>query len=155
MHSVKLFGISLICIVLAACANQATNDQWQLRKQLISQGVVINQVGETMQIIFPNNLLFNPGSANLNKQNENTLQTLAQLLAIFETKQMTITGFDHATSDLTYNQALALKRAQVLKNYLWRNNADARLINTVGKTWPADLAEVRIDFMYLPPVWAK
>lgn len=155
MHSLKLLGISLICMLLAACTNPPLEDQWQLRKQLTAQGAVINQTGETLQMIFPNHLLFNPGSANLNQQNEGVLQTLAQLLAMFETRQITITGFDHATSDLTYNKALALKRAQVLKNYLWRNGVDARFINTVGKTWPADLAEIRIDFMYLPPVWAR
>jgi outer membrane protein OmpA-like peptidoglycan-associated protein len=155
MNAAKFILVFLLGIALLGCANQAPPDQWRLRKDLMAEGVIINQVGETLELILPNNLLFNAGSANLKTHNNPSLVKLAQLIAMFETKQITITGFDHSTPDDNYNVALALKRAQVLKNYLWRNNMDARLINTEGKTYPADLAEIRIQFMYLPAIWQR
>src|SRR5262249_47825333 len=143
----KFFGylaVFLGLFLLSACTTTAvvvSKDPETLRREkiaqyrvlLMQQGVLVEQVGETMRIIIPSDRLFNPHSANVNPiEGRHILGFVAKLMVMLETTSAEVSGYTNIEFSPQLDFALSKRQAEVVLDYLWFGGIDSRLLYAVG-----------------------
>lgn len=115
------------------------NSAWSLQSHnmavlaLQKNNVQVIQVGQTVRMILSSNLLFTPGTANVNATYVNkVLPMVAQFIHHYSTTNVSVTAYSASTTDMALAKALTDKQAQVVAAQLWNSNVNARLLAANG-----------------------
>jgi OmpA family len=131
--------------------------------ELISHGVKVIQVGESISLVFPSDTVFNPGSANLNSRYTPVLRAASRLIFCYEKMTVRISAYTDCTGSACRNDVLTQMQAQSIAKFLWCHGIDTRLLYAVGfgSRFPiasnatlfgrAQNRRVEICFRYIPP----
>ena len=90
----------------------------ELREQLASDGVVINNTGDELIVSFVDDLLFAVDSAQVLPSQRNQLVALANNLRRYPDSIVRVTGHTDNTGEAAYNQQLSGRRAGAVSNVL-------------------------------------
>lgn len=97
--------------------NQYINKTYQaVRKKFPEANVQI--VCDSIKLIFPNNVVFDVGAANLKSSFEVKLIRFGDILKQFTETNLLITGHTDSTGDEKVNLSLSLSRAETVKDFL-------------------------------------
>jgi outer membrane protein OmpA-like peptidoglycan-associated protein len=107
---------------LAQNLSQLQEQVENLKTRKTDEGIVL-----TLQ-----DILFNPGEAELNPRADNTLDKLAQFLKRYQDRQLEIQGFTDSTGDADFNQQLSEQRARSVKEALVERGVDPQRVQTTG-----------------------
>lgn len=138
----SLITILWVCLFLTACApktsprSKAPPTLAQVRRcyihQLRENGVRVIKLGHTMRIVLLTDYLFNPASANIQKNYRPILHMLARLMGTYNKVNVKVAGYTDDGGNLKRKQALTTRQAQVVASYLWSRGIDTRLEYAVG-----------------------
>lgn len=111
-----------------------------LAQNITGNGVQIIQLGDTLRLILPADRFFAPGSPVLNANYCPVLDQLALLLKGLNKYVIKVAGY---TDDFVWpdrNLALSRQQAQIIADYLWSRNIDARVLYATGYGSEAPIA---------------
>lgn len=125
---------------------------------LSERGVDIIKIGETYTIVISSDLLFKPGSANVNEPYVKNLKIIALLINSYDTTSVGITAYTDEKGNVA--RALTEKQAQEILYFLKKDGVDTRLIYAkgYGNLYPVSLEggnrrfnrRVEIKFQFHP-----
>lgn len=130
---------------------------------LITQGVKIIHVGETITLVLPSDKLFYPDSANINPCYLPVLKVVSEYIFCFEKTNVRIAAYTDCKCSPFRNLVLTQAQAQTIAKRLWCNGIDARLLYAAGYGSDCPIASngtcigriqnrrVEICFRYIPP----
>lgn len=102
----------------------------ELRRDL--EGAEVERVGEGIKITFDSGLLFDVDSDNLRSETKNNLTELAETLKKYENTNILIEGHTDNTGSNEYNQALSVKRAKSVEQFLADQGVKGARLSTSG-----------------------
>lgn len=104
-------------------------------KHLRRSGIQIIQAGQMMTLVFPSDEVFNPDSANFNPEYRQVLECAARFIRSYDKVTVSVMGYsdDMMLGPNGRKQALTTLQAQQLKDFLWRQGINARLVYAKGK----------------------
>jgi len=103
-----------------------------LVQYLIYNGVQVVQVGDQVLLILPSDRFFMPDSANINPAYYRVLNHVGLFLSLFHKIDVRISGYTDNCGSWRRNLALSKLQAQMMVNYFWNYDIDARLLYPVG-----------------------
>jgi len=90
----------------------------KLRQELLSTGVQVQQVDNKIILIMPGNVTFGSNEATIAPKFEPVLNSVAQVINEYDKTMVQIIGYTDNTGTVTHNNALSLRRANAVSNYL-------------------------------------
>lgn len=130
--------------------------------ELEKNDVQVIHIGQEIRIVFRDDFIFIPDSANLNESAKPVLDWAAKLMATYTKINVKVAGYLDNQGKRPFLQALSKRQAEVVSNYLWDQGVDARLMYSVGYNqlkpvdWNGSLKgrsfnrRVEISFRYYP-----
>ena len=124
---------------------QVTQMRQERQEELNRMQEALNRVVETrrtptgMVIVLPNSIFrFEFDSSELNQHNRELLSRIAGILLVSNGYGLSVFGYTDDVGTAEYNQALSLRRAKAVQDYLIHAGLDASIINVkgYGKTSP-------------------
>lgn len=160
----------LSVLLLFACArpqNIYINTLEEQRRALIrdyaqklsKEGGRLILIGQTVRIIFPDKIILNPCSINLNPRYYPLFDDTARLMIKFEAISVQVAGYTNCKTSYILNRALSKRQAEVFAEYLFERGLDARLVHTIGYATrdplltninAAENRRLEVSFQYLP-----
>ncbi len=112
----------LIVIVVSSCRvaqkkNNYINENYNEIKSAFPDAEV-SIVEDSIKVIFPDNVVFDEGSASLKNTFEEKLNRFGKILEKFNQTNLLIAGYTDSTGDMESNVQLSLTRANNVKYYL-------------------------------------
>ncbi|GAA4887543.1 OmpA family protein [Ferrimonas pelagia] len=104
----------------------------KLRQQLAGTGVSVVRQGDNIQLVMPNSLTFDVGSARLKMPAINTLSGVALVVQEFDQTDLRITGHTDSTGSRDLNMRLSQERAEAVASELLRHQVAVGRMNTTG-----------------------
>lgn len=118
---------------------QKASDSWNyLQKYIVEQP---KKNGDELVIAIPHSKLFNSNSANLSYSAMDILNNVVNLIAYYETVDVRVLSTIYLNgNDRLFSKSLAKEQAHRIASYLWRKNADMRIVYNEGyvKQLPAE-----------------
>lgn len=143
-----LILISLVCCFeLSACKKQPVYGQIKPRitpemalaaqrqhdvQTLLNQHIMVITLGETKRIIIPSDTIFSPYSANLFGNQCDKLDTVARLIASYDTVMVRVDAYEDNFFPSVISDALTNKQAQIVADYLRKHKMDTRFVLRQG-----------------------
>lgn len=103
-----------------------------LRKQLRGTGVSVERVGDNINLIMPGNITFASNGHNLNSGFFEVLDSVVLVLQEFEKTVIVVAGHTDSLGTEEYNQALSLRRANSVAQYLLSRDVVEARIEIIG-----------------------
>ncbi|MDR2902740.1 MAG: OmpA family protein [Lactobacillales bacterium] len=101
----------------------------KLRAELQGTGVQVAQEGNRVHLIMPGNITFSTNEANIRSSFEPVLNSVSKVIKEFDKTMVQIIGYTDNTGSAATNNALSLRRANAVSNYLRLQGVDGnRLI---------------------------
>jgi outer membrane protein OmpA-like peptidoglycan-associated protein len=130
-----VLSLITICLSTVSCslfrANSTAENNYEEFKANFPEAAV-NLVKDSIKIIFPNNLLFDAGSANLKSSFYQKLDRFAEIINTNTKTNLLITGHTDNSGDRTANVKLSLDRAESVKMYLFKQKVSIKRLFTWG-----------------------
>ncbi len=104
----------------------------QLRDELAGSGVDVQRSGENIKLIMPGNITFRTGSAEIQADFYDTLNSVAGSLKEFPESNIRVTGHTDSTGDAMRNQILSEQRANSVARYLQSQGVSSVRLQTNG-----------------------
>ncbi len=104
----------------------------KLRQELAGTGVDVQRTGDNIKLIMPGNVTFRTGSAEIQADFYNTLNSVAGSLKEFSASNVKITGYTDSTGDAMRNQLLSEQRASSVARYLQSQGVTSARLQTTG-----------------------
>ena len=104
----------------------------KLREELVSTGVQVQQVDNKIILIMPGNVTFGTNQATIEPQFEPVLASVAKVIKEYDKTKVQIIGYTDSTGSVTTNNALSLRRANAVSNFLRLNGVDINRIIVDG-----------------------
>lgn len=104
----------------------------KLRQELSGTGVEVQRNGENIKLIMPGNVTFRTGSAEIQSNFYDTLNSVASSLKEFPDSNVKITGHTDSTGDAMKNQILSEQRAASVSTYLRSQGVSPGRLQTIG-----------------------
>lgn len=104
----------------------------KLRKELLSTGVQVKQTDNEILLIMPGNITFGTNQATIEPQFEPVLASVAKVIKEYDKTKVQIIGYTDNTGSVTTNNALSLRRANAVSNFLRLNGVDINRIIVDG-----------------------
>ncbi len=101
-------------------------------QSLGASGVSVMRLGDNVTIIIPSQKLFVDYSVKISSSGDNILQQVAKLLQPMNKVKISIAAYAAAPRQSERDLFLTEKQAQVVSNYFWDHDMDARMIYAVG-----------------------
>jgi chemotaxis protein MotB len=119
-------------------ALQAKYDQLQAQNQASQQS--IGRLQNSLRLVVNDDLAFKSGSAELSSAGEQTMASIAQQLAPYQTRPIVINGYTDNVpvsaamqrQGISDNMALSQKRAEAVKGYLAQHGVRPDMMTTKG-----------------------
>ena len=133
-----LIGAGVGALAGGAVGNYMDRQEAKLRAQLQGSGVSVTRQGENIVLNMPGNITFATGSADLNANFFNVLDSVAVVLKEYDKTIIDVAGHTDSVGSETTNQALSERRAGTVGQYLQGKGVQDTRIATVGfgKTHP-------------------
>jgi intracellular multiplication protein IcmN len=100
--------------------------------ELRDNNVQVIQLGETLRFVMFSDDLFHPDSANLYGDYRQVLVLLAELINTYDKIDVKVAAYTDNIGDVTRQQALTTRQAQVIASFLSEQGIDARMTYAVG-----------------------
>lgn len=104
----------------------------KLRQELAGSGVDVQREGENIKLIMPGNVTFRTGSADIQSNFYDTLNSVASSLREYPDSVVRITGHTDSTGDRMRNQILSEQRANSVANYLRSQGVSSGRLQSSG-----------------------
>lgn len=104
----------------------------KLRQELEGSGVDVQREGENIKLIMPGNVTFRTGSAEIQADFYDTLNSVANSFKEFPDSNVRITGHTDSTGDAMKNQILSEQRASSVARYLQSQGVSSGRLQTAG-----------------------
>lgn len=104
----------------------------KLRQELAGSGVDVQRQGENIKLIMPGNVTFRTGSADIQPDFYETLNSVASSLREYPDSNVKITGHTDSTGDRMKNQLLSEQRANSVSRYLQSQGVSSYRLQSVG-----------------------
>lgn len=100
--------------------------------ELRNDNVQVIQLGETLRFVLLSDDVFHPDSANLNSNYRLVLVLLAELMNTYDKVDVQVAAYTDNDDQVSRQQALTTRQAQVIASFLWEQGIDARMTYAVG-----------------------
>lgn len=104
----------------------------KLRQELAGSGVDVQRSGENIKLVMPGNITFRTGSADIQADFYDTLNSVASSLREFPDSNVRITGHTDSTGDAMRNQILSEQRANSVARYLQSQGVSSGRLQITG-----------------------
>ncbi len=104
----------------------------ELRQQLQGSGVSVSRAGDEIRLNMPGNITFATNSADLYPGFFKVLDSVALVLKEYDKTVVEVSGHTDSTGTTEYNQALSLRRASTVGQYLNARGIGGMRIITMG-----------------------
>jgi outer membrane protein OmpA-like peptidoglycan-associated protein len=101
-------------------------------EERMGEGVIVERVGEGIQVTFDAAILFAFDSSELSATAQQNIQRLAQSLQEYDNTVLTIAGHTDSVGSAAYNQRLSERRAEAAASFLMRQGINGHRVTTVG-----------------------
>lgn len=116
-------------LVVTGCGGESKNKDF---RQLQSQGVSVNRLGEHVMFTVPSSLLFSGGSANLLSSGEASLRLIADAIEPMTKVAVYISVYSASEKQSKKDLVITDAQAQRVAHQLWRLGIDSRLMYSTG-----------------------
>lgn len=104
----------------------------RLREELQGTGVQVAQEGGRVYLIMPGNVTFDTNEATIRTGFQPVLNSVAKVINEYDKTMVEIIGYTDNTGSVATNNALSLRRANAVSNYLRLQGVDGNRIVTDG-----------------------
>ena len=104
----------------------------KLRKELESTGVRVQQKDNQIILIMPGNVTFGTNKYTIEPQFEPILASVAKVIKEYDRTKVQVIGYTDSTGSILANNALSLRRANAVSNFLRLNGVDINRIIVDG-----------------------
>lgn len=104
----------------------------KLREELQGTGVQVAQEGGRVYLIMPGNVTFDTNQATIRPGFQPVLNSVAKVINEYDKTMVEIIGYTDSTGSAATNNALSLRRANAVSNYLRLQGVDGNRIVTDG-----------------------
>jgi intracellular multiplication protein IcmN len=95
-------------------------------------GVQVIHVGEQYRLVFRDDFMFEPHSANLLPMGKAVLGEAAMFIRSFTTESVQVTAYTDNQDPVVLANAMTTRQAQVVAKHLWQYGVDTRLMSSLG-----------------------
>ncbi len=133
-----IIGAGIGALVGAAVGNYMDREAEALRQRLRATGVSVTKSGHQIILNMPGNVTFATDSADISSSFYEVLDAVAIVLNEYDKTYVDVIGHTDSTGAAEYNQALSVRRARSVADYLMsRQVIPERLVITgMGQTQP-------------------
>jgi outer membrane protein OmpA-like peptidoglycan-associated protein len=139
----SVVGMSLLSLCLAACStckpktvetklSEVELARAKLKKEIEQERVRFIRIGQTVKVILYSDYLFQPGSANIYKDQMHTLSLISRYISTYPQSEVHVRGYTAAGFSQKYLRSLSKRRAEEVLNTLWKQGIDTRLLIANG-----------------------
>jgi outer membrane protein OmpA-like peptidoglycan-associated protein len=125
-----VIGATVGGVTGAVIGNQMDKQAAEIEKEV--PGVNVERVGEGIVVEFTSDVLFGFDASTLKVEAKENLDKLTVVLNKYPDTDIEIHGHTDSKGSLSYNQALSLRRATSVSDYLSSNSIDSQRITTIG-----------------------
>ena len=104
----------------------------KLREQLVGTGVQVQEMNGQVRLIMPGNITFNTNEAVIKQGFTPVLDSVALVIKEYNKTMVQVYGYTDNTGTAATNNALSLRRANAVSNYLRLRGVDGNRIITDG-----------------------
>lgn len=104
----------------------------KLRAELVGTGVQVQQVDGRVYLIMPGNITFDTNEAVIKQGFQPVLNSIAKVIKEYNKTMVQVYGYTDNTGSAATNNALSLRRANAVSNYLRLRGVDGNRIITDG-----------------------
>lgn len=104
----------------------------KLRAELVGTGVQVSQQGDRIYLIMPGNITFDSNEAVIRQGFTPVLNSVAKVIKEYNKTMVQVYGYTDNTGSAATNNALSLRRANAVSNYLRLQGVNGSRIVTDG-----------------------
>lgn len=104
----------------------------KLRTELVGTGVQVKEMDDRVYLIMPGNITFNSNEAVIKQGFQPVLNSIAKVIKEYNKTMVQVYGYTDSTGSAATNNALSLRRANAVSNYLRLRGVDGNRIITDG-----------------------
>ncbi len=104
----------------------------KLRTELVGTGVQVKEVDGRIYLIMPGNITFDTNEAVIKQGFQPVLNSIAKVINEYDQTMVQVYGYTDNTGSAATNNALSLRRANAVSNYLRLRGVDGNRIITDG-----------------------
>ena len=105
----------------------------KLRESLANTDVKVEQQGNQIKLVMPENVTFATNSAALSSQAQNALATAAETLAKYNETTITVVGHTDSTGNDAINNPLSYNRANAVSGFLAQHGVATQRMTVLGQ----------------------
>ena len=128
-----LIGAGIGALVGGAVGNYMDREAEALRQRLRATGVSVTRHDDHIILNMPGNVTFATDSADISSSFYEVLDSVALVLNEFEKTYVDVVGHTDSTGRAEYNQALSVRRAQSVSDYLMTREVMAERLVVTGR----------------------
>lgn len=127
-----LIGAGVGAVTGAATGGYMDIQARKLRAELVGTGVQVKEVDGRIYLIMPGNITFNTNEAVIKSSFSPVLDSVAKVIKEYNKTLVQVYGYTDNTGSAATNNALSLRRANAVSNYLRLRGVSANRIITDG-----------------------
>lgn len=104
----------------------------KLRTELVGTGVQVKQLDGRVYLIMPGNITFDTNEAVIKQGFQPVLNSIAKVIKEYNKTMVQVYGYTDSTGSAAINNALSLRRANAVSNFLRLKGVDGNRIITDG-----------------------
>ena len=127
-----LIGAGVGAVAGAATGGYMDIQARKLRAELVGTGVQVQEVDGRIYLIMPGNITFDSNEAVIKTGFQPVLNSIAKVIKEYNKTMVQVYGYTDNTGSAATNNALSLRRATAVSNYLRLKGVDGNRIITDG-----------------------
>lgn len=127
-----LIGAGVGALAGAATGGYMDIQARKLRQELVGTGVQVKEVDGRVYLIMPGNITFDTNEAVIKPGFQPVLNSIAKVIKEYNKTMVQVYGYTDNTGSAATNNALSLRRATAVSNYLRLQGIDGNRIITDG-----------------------
>ena len=127
-----LIGAGVGALAGAATGGYMDIQARKLRQELVGTGVQVKEVDGRVYLIMPGNITFDTNEAVIKPGFQPVLNSIAKVIKEYNKTMVQVYGYTDNTGSAATNNALSLRRATAVSNYLRLQGVDDNRIITDG-----------------------